>query len=124
MNNPDEYIAELGRMYDKIMKERKDEDYVVNRPQMDKFVKVIRFFRSKTKELDGQIEEVRVVPKEEHSGLTATFIVFDLIGERQTAEFAEIVSYTSAVTIDANDKGEVCISLTVPNVFVPAAEAK
>lgn len=114
----EEYVKRLGQLYDHIMKFRKDEDYVVNQPQMDKLVDTINFFIDIARQYGGDVEPVQLTPKEEHGGVTANFIVFDIHGE-EIKRFCSVVKEASALTIDATTDHQVCISLTIPNVFVP-----
>ena len=113
----EEYLAHLGSLYDKIMSLRKDSDYVVNQPQMDKFIEVLSFFRDTTKELNGRIEPVELIPREEHGGITAEFMVFDLSGD-DVQRFCSVMQHVSAIDIDAKTDGTICIAVTVPNVFI------
>lgn len=106
-------------MYEEVLKLRKDSDYVVNQPQMDKFVKVLDFFLKHTaSDPDADVEPVDLTPSEMHGGVTATFLVFDIYGDLVT-EFCDTIRNCAAITIDAMTDGRVCISCTVPDVFVP-----
>lgn len=113
----EEYVRRLGTLYNQIMNLRKDDDYVVCRTQLDKFVEVMNFFIDMAEKCNGKVQPINLTPKEEVGGITATFLVFDLFGD-DVKRFSQILSYCSAVTIDATTKGEVCISLTVSQVFV------
>lgn len=106
----------LESLYAKIMSIRNDDDYVVNQPQMDKLNEAIAFFADAAKKNDGSIDPINLYPCEEHGGVTAKFLIFDVYGE-ETQEFAKIVSYTSALSIDPTKEG-IAISITIPNVFV------
>ena len=114
----EEYVQRLAVLYNKVLSLRKDEDYIVNQPQMDKLIAVLEFFLDEAKRLDGKVERVSLKPKEEHGGVTATFLVFDLYGPK-VIKFCEVMSACSAITIDTTSEGEVCISCTIPQVFVP-----
>lgn len=113
----EEYVARMTQLYGMVLKLRKDDSYAVNQPQMDKLVKVLNFFLDAARKNHGRVEPVKLTPKEEHGGVTATFIVFDIYGD-DIGRFSEIVSYLSALTIDGTEDG-ICISVTVPEVFVP-----
>lgn len=113
----EEYVRRLGVLYNKILSLRKDDDYVVNQEQMDKLVEVLDFFIKASKKSNGKVEYTKLTPREQHGGVTATFIVFDVYGD-DVQEFSKVIGYTSAVSIDATTDGEVCISVTIPNVFV------
>lgn len=113
----EEYVKRLGILYNKILSLRTDADYIVNQPQMDKLVAVLEFFLDTAKELDGRVDPVKLKPKEEHGGVTATFLVFDLY-DQKVLRFCEVMKACSAITIDTTSEGELCISCTIPQVFV------
>lgn len=112
-----EYAERLGKLYEKVLSLRDDDNYVINQPQMDKLIEVLNFFLDAAQKSNGKVEPVGLVPKAEHGGVTATFIVFDIYGE-DIQRYCDVMRYTSAITIDGTDDG-ICISVTVPNVFVP-----
>lgn len=113
----EEFVAEFGNLYGKIMDLKKDSDYVVNRPQMDKMISVLDFFMSTAKKLNGRVKPVRLVPREEHGGVTASFIVFDIYGD-DVKKFCDVMRHASAIGIDSMKNGEICIAVTIPNIFV------
>lgn len=112
----EEYVRRMAVLYDKVLSLRKDSDYIVNQPQMDKLIAVLEFFLDSARRLDGKVEPVTLKPREEHGGVTATFLVFDLFNE-QVQRFCEVMKACSAITIDTLTSGGVCISCTVPEVF-------
>lgn len=114
----EEYVRRLGMMYDKILSLRKDSDYVVNQPQMDRLVELLDYFLTKAKVLDGEVQKVNLKPAEIHGGVTAHFLVFDTHGE-DVQKFCKVLSYCSAIGIDALESGDVCIDCTIPDVFIP-----
>ena len=118
-----ELAARLTAMYNEVIRLRKDEDFAVNQPQMDKFLAVIRFYLDMSEYLNGSIDEVSLVPTKEHGGVTATFQVFDLYGD-QVQKFCEVMSGCSAISIDIAEDDKVCISCTVPNVFISKSETE
>lgn len=112
----EEYVRRLGFLYEKVMSLRKDEDYVVYQPQMNKLIEVLEFFLNTAKECSGEVEPVMLSPREEHGGVTATFLVFDIYGEG-IQQFCNVIRHCSVLTIDSTTDG-ICISVTVPNVFI------
>lgn len=112
----EEYVKRIGQLYSAVMNLRNDDDYVVNQPQMDKFVEVLEFFMDVAQKNNGRVEPVDLTPKEEHGGLTATFRIFDIYGD-EIQKFCRAMSHTSAIGIDELEDG-FCISVTIPNVFV------
>lgn len=113
----EEYVKRLGQLYEKVLSLRDDDNYVINQPQMDKLVEVLNFFLDAAQKCNGKVEPVKLTPRAEHGGVTATFLVFDIYGE-DIQKYCKVMSYTSAITIDAADEG-ICMSVTVPEVFVP-----
>ena len=112
----EEYVAQVDQLYGRIMSLRKDRDFVVNQPQMDKLIDVLSFFIDTAKELNGSVEPVELVPREEHGGVTAKFIVFDIYGD-DVQRFCDVMQFASAIGIDSTNDG-ICIAVTIPNVFV------
>lgn len=113
----EEYVRRLAIMYNEVMKLRKDEDYVVNQPQMDKLIKLLEFFLDSAKESEGKVEPVTLRPSEQRGDVTAEFLVFYIYGDK-VKKFCNVLSACSAVSIDAKTTGEICISCTIPDVFV------
>lgn len=113
----EEYVKRLGQLYEKVLSLRDDDNYVINQPQMDKLIEVLNFFLDAAQKCNGKVEPVKLTPRAEHGGVTATFLVFDIYGE-DIQKYCEVMSYTSAITIDATEDG-ICMSVTVPEVFVP-----
>ncbi len=112
-----EYVKRITQLYSTILSLRSDDNYAINQPQMDKLIEVLEFFMNAARKSNGKVEPVSLVPKEEHGGVTATFIVFDIYGD-DIQQYCKVMSYTSAITIDGTEDG-ICISVTVPEVFVP-----
>lgn len=114
-----EYLKSFGKLYEKVIALRNDDDFLINEPQMVKFFEVYEFFTKAANETDtAKVEPIKLVPREEHGGITATFVVFDMYGEI-LEDFKKIVQHLSAMTIDVVNDEEVCISVTVPSVFIP-----
>lgn len=117
-NEMNDFVGKFGRLYEKVMSLRKNEDYVVNPIQMDRFLDLVQFFIRKTEDAsESSVDPRGFQPKECHGGVTATFIVFDLGGSEEVQEFCKVLRYCSAVSIDVVDDYKVSISCTVPNVF-------
>lgn len=116
-----EYVRHLGQLYERVLSMCKDSDYVINQPQMDKFVEVLNFFKEEALRLEGDVGPINLVPREEHGGITATFLVFSLNGEQQVQKFCDVIRYCSAFGFEALPSGDVSVDVTVPNVFVKRA---
>lgn len=113
----EEYVRRIGVMYSEVLKLRKNTDYVVNQPQMDKFIRLLEFFMDEAEKQEGKVQPSNLNPREEHGGLTVTFLVFDIVGDT-VKRFCDVMKECSAITIDSMDDGDICISCTVPKVFV------
>lgn len=111
-----EYVKRLEILYKKVLSLRSDEDYAINQSQMDKLIKVLTFFMDESKRQDGKLAPTKLVPREEHGGVTCTFLVFDIYGDT-VKQFCDVMKECSAITIDGTEDG-ICISCTVPNIFI------
>lgn len=115
----EEYARRLSKVYEDVINLRKDSGYMINQEQMQKLTNLIDFFIITCAKLhEGSVLPVELVPREEHGGVTASFIVFDIWGD-DVKKFCDVLCECSAVSIDATSDGEVCIACTIPNVFVP-----
>lgn len=114
----DELIIELGKCYNTVMSEKKNEDYGVNRTQLKKLFDAVKFFEEAIKDGDGRIEELRLVPKEESGGFTASFAVMSLY-DKAVSELFDVLKDATALSIDSTADGRVEISTTLPEIFKP-----
>lgn len=114
----DELIIELGKCYNTVMSEKKNEDYGVNRTQLKKLFDAVKFFEEAIKDGDGRIEKLRLVPKEESGGFTASFAAMNLYDEA-VSELFDVLKDATALSIDSTADGRVEISTTFPEVFKP-----
>ena len=113
-----EYVRRMATLHAYVMSLRKDSDYVINQPQMDKLVELVDFFLKLMKKVSGELQPLSLVPSAEHGGVTAHFWYFSVSGD-EIQDFASVIRHCSALSIDCLDTGEVCISCTIPNVFIP-----
>ena len=114
----DELIIELGKCYSNVMALRENKDFVINRVQLKKLLDAVKFFEEAIKDGDGKIEELRLVPKEESGGFTASFAVMSLY-DKAVSELFDVLKDATALSIDSTADGRVEISTTFPEVFKP-----
>ena len=113
-----ELVRVFAMLWEQEMGRRQNEDYEVNPIQMDRFLDILSFFKQKVDpEFDDGIEPFLLEAKEECGGFSVRFCVFDLHGD-EVPTFAKLISGCSAITVDAASDSQICISLTVPNLFV------
>jgi hypothetical protein len=84
---------------------------------MKKLSDLVEIFKKAAKDLGGKIESVSLDPSNPPSGVTANFVVFDLFGE-DVQRFCDVIRSCSAISMDVNTNDEICISCTVPDVFI------
>jgi len=114
--NETDFLREAWDIYENVLAERNNDDYVVNFEQMKKLKESYDFFAGLVEECGGEIEPLKLVPKEINGGVTVYMTLLYLSGEN-LKKFNDIVGNMSAVSIDAMDNGDVCISFTIPAVF-------
>lgn len=117
MNSKRDFCQYISRLWHEEMNSRRNEDYEENPEQMNKLRTIVDCFLDLSADLDGEIEPIRLIPKEVHGGITATFTLVYLDGD-SVKHFCEALSACSAITMEATDRG-VCISCTIADVFRP-----
>lgn len=113
----EEYVRQLSALIQKDLDLRSDDDYVINPPQMDKFLDALSFLKELVAVSDGELNSVKLVPKEVHGWLSANMTILDLFGDN-IVRFSDVVRNCSAFGVDALNDGRVCVDFTIPNVFV------
>lgn len=113
----EEFVRQIGRLHNLILSIRKDENYEINQSQMDKLVNLYKFFVSAQFGPEDNVRIENLVPAEEHGGVIATFLVFNVCGEDRIKEFCDALSGCSAFGIDSLEDGTISIECTVPYVF-------
>lgn len=111
------FLRKYGEEYLKVLAESSDNDYEINRTQWTKLLMILKYFSDFADRNGGSVEPCEIMPREEHGGVTAYFTVLDL-KEKDIVKFCQMIALSNAITIDATTDGRVCISLSVPNVFV------
>lgn len=114
----EEFVKRIGQIYNNLLKIQKDEDYVINQPQMEKFCDIYGFLLETVKKCGGKVDKSVLVPREECGGINAYFTVLDIWGQN-VKKFCDVMQHASAFSVDASNDG-ICLSITVPNVFVLA----
>ena len=109
------FLKKFGEIYNEVMALRRNEDFVVNPRQMDKFLDLVNFFLHHLEDEDS-VEIEQNDPKCGIGSVTATFLVMTLRGD-EVSEFCKVLKCCSVVSIDSCEDGA-CISCTVPDVFV------
>lgn len=113
----EEYLRKYGEKYLEILNEANDDNYEINRTQWTKLLMILKYFNDFADRNGGSVEPCEIMPREEHGGVTAYFTVLDL-REKDITKFCQMLMMSNAITIDATTDGRVCISLSVPDVFV------
>ena len=109
-------VLELWREYNDYLETLDNKDYVINKPQMAKLLKLYDFFVKALENQSSRVELAALVPKELHGGLDVHCNLLYLYGDL-IKEFSEVITNASAISIDALLDGTVNISMTVPNVY-------
>ena len=105
-NNLEEYLRETS-----------DEDYRPNPPQALAFTTLVCRLKALAQETDGTVEPIHLVPRLGCGDVTAVLPILNLSG-KALQKLCHALRYASAVTVDALIDGNICISLTVPDVFI------
>jgi len=95
---------------------RDDDDFEVNPPQFNIFIRVLTTIWDLLDEDDRVIEETRLIPKECVGGLTISFELL-WVKREQIARLTDVLSDACAISLHATTDGRVVLSLNVPDVF-------
>lgn len=112
----DPILSMVTTLYKDYMETEKDYDFVINETQYDKMMSIHRQFEKYALELNGEVEPLQLCPREEVGNVTAKFHVIDFYGER-LKRLIDILKDISVIGIDV-EEDRICISITIPNVFV------
>ena len=113
----EEFMRQLGQNMEREYSLLDNEAYVVNLPQMEKYLDVLSFFEKMAVKLNGEVDPLELIPEEISADLIAYFPVFNVYLENLQS-FLEVMQYCNIFCLDSLDDGRVCISVSVPDVFV------
>lgn len=115
--NNEEFVKKFGTDYLSVLDKATAMRYDINEEQFQKLYDLAEFIKKYVDDNGGRVDLINLDPREIHSGITAYFVVFDLAGD-DLARFCKVLSDASAVSFDCTQDEEVCVSITIPNVFV------
>lgn len=119
-----EFAKEITRIYNEEMGMRDENDYTVNEIQMERFFDICHFFRGIIKDIgEGYMEPIRFNPIEERGSITVYLRIMDMQG-KEIQEFCDVFRYASAVSMNPTTDDMICISISVPQVFIRKDEKK
>ena len=120
--NDTEFLRMAGQLYEYALSRENDDDYILNMPQYLKLVEAQAFFTRLAEANDGTLETVRLSQRERCAVLEAQFLVLDL-KPGDLPGFFRVLQYSTGLCLDAKTTGEVCMSMTIPDVFIKRSEA-
>lgn len=109
------FITTIAQLYEMAMSVRKDENYGVDRENLQHLYDIIKFFESQFISRKDRIKEIQLVPREESGSVAVRFLVFSIFGE-DLKRFCEVMQYASALSFESIDD-MVHIEVVVPHVF-------
>lgn len=113
----EQFVKKFGKEYLITLKNTENKDFEINEAQLQKLINLCNFFRDYINENGGKADNVDLNHAEIHSGITAEFTVFDVSGE-DLAKFCSVLKDATAFSIDSTANGKVCLSITIPDIFV------
>jgi hypothetical protein len=111
------YVREFAKKYEAMMNERNDADYQINPKNWIKLLTVLEYLETEVARLDGKLEPVRLIPKEQHGYVQAIFDIFDVYGENLKV-FTHVLKLADVFFIDALTNGKIRIGLNINDVYV------
>lgn len=120
--NDTEFLRMVGQIYEYALSKENDDDYILNMPQYLKLVEAQAVFTRLAEANDGTVEMVHLSPRERCAELEAQVLVLDLKPE-DLPGFFRVLQYGTGLYVEAKTTGEVCMSMTIPDVFIKRSEA-
>lgn len=111
--NDKELLEKAFMAYQREIQSRSNLDYKINSEQWAKLLRARDFL---SRHCDD-VEDISIRPSTTVGGITAYTTLLFLNGE-EIQEFADIIGSSSALSIDATIDGDVCVSFTIPDIFV------
>ena len=102
---------------EKYLQETSDEDFTLNPPQALAFSTLVCRLKALAQKTDGTVEPIHLVPRLGYGDVTAYLPLLALQGE-EVHKLCCALRCATAVTVDALIDGNICISITVPDVFI------
>ena len=112
-----EFAKNFDEELDSYLRKTASADFILNPPQALAFTTLVCRLQALAQEAGGTVEPIQLVPRLGCGGVTASLPLLDLYGDG-LQRLCCVLRYASAVTVDALDDGSICISLTVPDVFI------
>ena len=110
-------FADAGEFFESL-DARDNADYMLNFTQAQKLFEIVRFAKTIGKGVQNVDCEVKLIPKETCGGINIITDILSFNGEKETQEIARLLSYASAWTVNTMADERVCLSITVPNVYI------
>lgn len=113
----EEFARRFKAACEEEMRRTDTDDLMIDPVQLSKLNDLVGFFKKAAKDLGGRIVSIDLNPVLPPNGVTANFVVFDLAGD-DVKRFCDVVRECSAISMDVTDTDEICISCTIPGVFI------
>lgn len=114
--NDKEFAKRFAKACDEMVHRYSKEDFEIDPVQLDKLTDLVAFFSKAANDLGGKIDSIDIDPMTPPSGVTASFIVFDLAGD-DIQEFCDVIRECSAISMDVTEDDKISISCTIPRIF-------
>lgn len=109
-------ILEVYKWYEEDLEKRDNDDYALIPDQFKKLRDAYLFFSKIASRYNGEVEKLKLVPKEVSSGVTARYDGFYVFGN-DMEELGEHIKNMASISIEPLLNGKIEISFTIPNVF-------
>ena len=102
---------------DSLESQRSNDDYIVNKLQMTHYLNLLEIIQNQIDEFGGEFEVEPLQPKSTVGHITAYLNYVDLFASG-VHKFCDEFKYCGALTIEPTSNNMICISLTMPNLFI------
>lgn len=108
-------------MYKEALSEESDSDYEMNPPQMEVFIKTVKYFKDLIEPKYGESVQYEVrSPKEQNGYISVKMQLIDFTSEKdRIEEFCKIVSESISFGVCPTNKGDyIKVELVIPDLYI------
>ncbi len=118
----DDFLRLAGCIYEHYLESVSEDDFIINPPQMQKFIDLVNFISKKSKKERFEVDPLLFSKKDCNAEITIRGFVLDLyLGE--VAEFCNLVKDSCNIYLETNRNNEICLTILFKDVFVRKDES-
>ena len=115
-NMSDDFLKFAVDVYEDYLASVSEDDFIVNSPQMRKFIDIVNFFIKKARKNNIEIEPLIFSKKDCNAEVSVRGYLLDLY-RKEIPEFFNLAKEATNITVECNLDNEVILTVLVCDVF-------